>query len=50
MKAFKKIAMEQGDDYTVGCLPNYPFYKENFKLIAVDLSKEQTLIAYPKSM
>ena len=35
----RKIATGQGDDCTSGCLLNYPYFKENYKMIAVDLSK-----------
>ena len=27
------------DDYTTGCFLDYPYFKENYKMIAVDLSK-----------
>ena len=37
----KKIATGQGDDYTSGCLLDYPYLKENYKMIAIDLSKQQ---------
>ena len=30
----------EGDDYTTGCLSDYPYFKENHKLIVVDLSKQ----------
>ena len=36
----KKIAMSQGDDYTTGCLLDYVYFKEYYKLIAKDLSKQ----------
>ena len=36
-----KITAGQGDDYTTGCLLGY--FKENYKLIAIDLSKQQAL-------
>ena len=36
-----KITAGQGDDYTTGCLLDY--FKENYKLIAIDLSKQQAL-------
>ena len=29
----------QGDDYTTGCLVDYPYFKENYELIAIYLSK-----------
>ena len=37
----RKIATGQGDDYTTGCLLDYPYFKDNYKMIAVDLSKQQ---------
>ena len=41
----KKIATGQGDNYTTGCLLDYPCFKEHYKLIAIDLSKQQKLDA-----
>ena len=32
----------------MGCLLNYSYFKENYKLIAIDLSKQQALDADPK--
>ena len=43
----RKIATGKGDDYTTGCLLDYPYFKENYKMVAIDLSKQQTLDAYP---
>ena len=37
----RKIATGQGDDYTAGCLLDYPYFKDIYKMIAVDLSKQQ---------
>ena len=31
------------DDYTTGCLLDYPYFKKYYKLIAVDLSKQQKI-------
>ena len=45
-----KIATSQGDDYTTGCLLDYPYFKEHYKLIAIDLSKQQALYADPKAI
>ena len=45
-----KIAMGQGDDYTTECLLDYPFFKKYYKLIAIDLSKQQKLYADPKAI
>ena len=39
----KKIATGQGDDYTTGCLLDYQYFEEYYKLIAIDLSKQQKL-------
>ena len=44
----KKIAIGQRDDYTAVCLLNYSYFIENYKFIAIDLSKHQTLNADPK--
>ena len=45
----QKIATGQGDDYTTGCLLDYPYFKK-YKLIAIDLSKQQKLDADPKAI
>ena len=39
----KKIATGKGDDYTTGCLLDYPYFKENYKMIAIDLSRQNEL-------
>ena len=46
----QKIATGQGDDYPAGCLLDYLFFKEHYKLIATDLSKQQKLDADPKGI
>ena len=46
----RKIATGQGDDYTTGCLLDYPYLKDTYKMIAVDLSKQQTLDADPRAI
>ena len=45
-----KIATGQGDDYTAGCLLDYPYFKDGYKIIAVDLSKQQALNADPRAI
>ena len=45
-----KIATGQGDDYTTGCLLDYSYFKENYKMIAIDLSKQQVLDADPRAI
>ena len=42
-----KITTGQGDEYTTGCLLDYTYFKK-YKMIAVDLSKQQALGANPK--
>ena len=44
------IATGKGDDYTTGCLLDYFYFKENYKMIATDLSKQQTLDANPRAI
>ena len=46
----RKIATGQGDDYTTGCLLDYSYFKENYKMIAIDLSKQQVLDADPRAI
>ena len=45
----RKIATSQGDDYTTGCLLDYNYFKNYYKMIAIDLSKQQALDADPKT-
>ena len=47
---FRKIATGQGDDYTTGFLLNYAYFKDNFKMIAIGLSKQQALDADPRAI
>ena len=46
----RKIAIGQGDDYTTGCLLDYPHFKDTYKMIAVDSSKQQALDADPRAI
>ena len=46
----RKIATCQGDDFTTGCLLDYPYFKDGYKMIAVDLSKQQALDADPRAI
>ena len=45
----RKIATGKGDDYTTGCLLDYPYFKENYKMIAIDLSRQNELDAEPRA-
>ena len=47
----RKIATDQEDDYTTGCLLDYPYFKENYKSTAIDfLTKQKALDAYTKAI
>ena len=46
----RKIATGQGDDYTTGCLLDYIYFKNYYKMIAVGLSKRQALDADVKAI
>ena len=46
----RNITTCQGDDYMTGCLLDYPYFKKYYKLIAIDLSKQQAFDANPKAI
>ena len=46
----QKIMMGQGEDYITGCLLDYLFFKEYYKVIAIDLRKQQALDVDPKAI
>ena len=46
----RKIATGQGDVYTTGCLLDYSYFKDDYKMIAVDLSKQQALDPDPRKI
>ena len=46
----RKIVTAQGDDYTTVCLLDYPYFADTYKMIAVDLSKQQALDADPRAI
>ena len=35
----RKVSTVQGDDYTTECLLDYAYFKDNYRLIVIDLSK-----------
>ena len=49
-KNIRKIATGKGDDYTTGCLLDYHYFKENYKMIAIDLSRQNELDADPRAI
>ena len=46
----RKIAIAQRDDFKTGCLLDYTYFKKYCKMIAIDLSKQQTLDADSKGI
>ena len=46
----RKIVTGQGDDYTTSCLLDYPYFKESYKIIAIELSKQQILDSNPRAI
>ena len=46
----KIIRLGQEDDYTTGCLLDYSYFKNHYKMIAIDLSKQQALDADPRAI
>ena len=46
----RNLATGQRDDYTTGCLLDYIYFKNYYKMIAIHLSKQQALDADPKAI
>ena len=46
----RKIVTGQGGDYTTGCLLNNNYFNNYYKMIAIDLSKQQALDADSKAI
>ena len=46
----RKIATFQGDNYTTGCLLDYIYFSNYYKMIAVDLSKQRAINFDPKAI
>ena len=46
----RKVSTGYGDDYTTGCWLDYAYFKENYRLNAVDLSKQKALDADPRAV
>ena len=46
----RKIATDQGDDYAVGCLLDYNYFNNYYKMIAIDFSKQEALDADQKTI
>ena len=46
----RKMSIGQRDDYTTGCLLDYNYFKKYYKMIAIDLSKQQELDSDPEAI
>ena len=44
----RKITTGQQDDYKAGCLLDYTYFKTYYKMIAIDLSKQQAVMLIQK--
>ena len=45
-----KIVTDQGNDCMTSCLLDYNYFNKYYKMIAIDLSKQQALDADPKAI
>ena len=45
----RRVSSGQGDDYTTGCLLDYTYFKDNYRLTAVDLGKQRALDSDPRA-
>ena len=50
MIILEKLQIGQGVTYTTGCLLNHNYFEKYYKMIAIDLSKQQALDADPKAI
>ena len=50
MIILEKISIGYGDDNTTGCLLDYPYILDTYKMIAVDLSRQRALDADPTAI
>ena len=48
-KEIIKLITGQGEDYTSGCLFDYNYIKNHYRLIVIDLSRQKELDADPKA-
>ena len=46
----RNIATGKGDDYTTGSLLDYTYFKNYWKMISIDLSKQQSFDANPRAI
>ena len=46
----RNVSTGHSDDYTTGCLLDYAYFKDTYRLIAVDLSKQKALDNDPRAI
>ena len=46
----RKISTDQGNDCATGCLQDYLYFKDHYKLISIHLSKQKTFDADSKTI
>ena len=49
-RELKKVMIGKGEDYTTGSLLDNDYFKKHYKLVAVDLSKQEELDADPRAI
>ena len=49
-RQLKKVMIGKGEDYTTGSLLDYDYFLKHYKLVAVDLSKQNELDADPRAI
>ena len=49
-ESIRKIAIGKGDDCTTGCLLDYSYFKESYKMIETHLSKQQAIDTDPRAI
>ena len=49
MKNFGKFVTGYEDDYTTWCLLDYTYFKDYYKMVAIEISKQQALDADPRA-
>ena len=49
-RELKKVMIGKGEDYTTRSLLDYNYFDKHYKLVAVDLTKQQELDANPRAI
>ena len=49
-RELKKVMIGKGEDYTIGSLLDFDYFKKHYKLVAVNLSKQKELDADPRAI